>query len=214
MSDNSSGRKASVRRKTKETEIRVDIDLDHAAEPRVRTGVGFFDHMLDALGKHGRFALQIEAKGDLHIDQHHLVEDVGIALGSALRQALGSDLRILRFAHAYAPLDDALVRVVADISGRAFLHFDFTPSRDRVGEFDTDLVGEFYRAFVTNAEINLHVTLVHGSNPHHQIEALFKATALALRHAVTVDPTLTGIPSTKGTLAENAARLGKRSPRS
>lgn len=200
-------RSAEFRRKTRETEVRVMLDLDRPGPPSVDTGIGFFDHMLEALAAHGRLGLEVEARGDLHVDQHHLVEDVGIALGTALRDALGDDLRIRRFAHAYAPLDDALARVVVDVSGRACLRYDFSPSRPRVGSFDTDLVLEFYRALVSNARINLHATLVHGENTHHQIEALFKATALALRSAVEVDPSLETVPSTKGTLNEKSAQV-------
>ena len=163
--------------------------------------------MLEALAAHGRLGLDVEASGDLHVDQHHLVEDVGIALGTALRDALGDNLRIQRFAHAYAPLDDALARVVVDVSGRAYLNFDVTFSRPVVGGFDTDLVREFFQAFVANARINLHASLLHGHNAHHQIEALFKATALALRSALKIDAALTDVPSTKGALDEKAAQV-------
>jgi imidazoleglycerol-phosphate dehydratase len=199
-------RQAKVERKTSETEIRVRLGLDRPRKEPIRTGVGFFDHMLDALGRHGRLALAVEASGDLHIDAHHMVEDVGIALGTALRKALGADLRIRRFAHAYAPLDDALARAVVDVSGRAYLGWDVELARTRVGDFDTDLVEEFFRAFVQHAALNLHVTLLRGDNAHHQIEAIFKATALALRHALERDPTLEDVPSTKGTLDEEAAQ--------
>jgi imidazoleglycerol-phosphate dehydratase len=200
MAKSNAKRQAQVHRKTRETEIGLRLDLEAPTPVKVRTGVGFFDHMLESFAKHSRFGLEIEATGDLHVDQHHVVEDVGIALGCALREALEKDLRVCRFAHAYAPLDDALVRVVVDISGRAYLHFDVELSRPHVGGFDTDLVVEFFRAFVTNAGINLHATLLHGDNAHHQIEALFKATALALRRAVALDRSLEEVPSTKGTL--------------
>ncbi len=199
-------RVARIHRKTRETEVKLVLDLDQPGPPAIDTGIGFFNHMLEALAVHGRMGLEIEARGDLHIDQHHLVEDVGIALGAAFREALGNELRIRRFAHAYAPLDDALARAVVDISGRAFLHFDFKPRRSIVGGFDADLVAEFFQAFAANAKINLHASLLYGKNTHHQIEALFKAAALALRAAVERDPTLGAVPSTKGTLDEKAAR--------
>jgi len=208
MSSNMKKRIGKVRRKTRETEVRVEVDLDAPSPPDVRTGVGFFDHMLEALGVHGRLGLVIEGKGDLHVDQHHLVEDVGIALGSAIREALGGDLRIRRFAQAYAPLDDALARAVVDVSGRAYLHYGVTPSRDAVGGFDTSLVREFFQALTSNARINLHLDLVRGDNAHHQIEAAFKAFALALRDALAPDTGLTSVPSTKGTLSEESAQRG------
>ena len=192
-------RAARVERKTGETEILLALNLD-GGSIRVSTGVGFFDHMLHALAKHGRLGLTIEAKGDLHVDQHHLVEDVGIVLGTAFREALAVDLKVVRFADAYAPLDDALARVVVDLSGRAYLYYGVDVSRPHVGDFDTDLVREFFQAFVHNARINLHADLVRGDNAHHQIEALFKATALALRKAVERDATLDDMPSTKGTI--------------
>lgn len=206
MASRDAARRASVTRKTRETSIELVLDLDDAAMTSIATGVGFFDHMLTALAKHGRMSLQLKAEGDLHIDQHHLVEDVGIVLGTAFREALGPDLRICRFAQAHAPLDDALVRAVVDISGRAYLHYGVTLTRPQVGGFDTDLVREFFGAFVANAQINLHLDLLHGENTHHQIEALFKATALALRDAVRRDSNLKEVPSTKGTLNESAAR--------
>ena len=199
-------RRAEMRRETRETKIRIKLDLDRAHAPDLETGVGFFDHMLTALGTHGRFGLYVRAKGDLEVDQHHLVEDVGIVLGQALAGALGDERRIRRFAHAYAPLDDALARAVVDVSGRSYLAYNVTISRPLVGGFDTDLVREFFQAFVANAGINLHLDLIHGANAHHQIEALFKATALALRDAVALDAGLTDVPSTKGSLTEKAAR--------
>jgi imidazoleglycerol-phosphate dehydratase len=200
------GRRAEVVRKTRETQIRIRIDLDGPGAVEASTGIGFFDHMLEALGLHGRLGLRVEGKGDLVVDQHHLVEDVGIALGSALREALGDDLRIERFAAAHAPLDDALARAVVDVSGRPYLHYGVKVGRGRVGEFDTDLVEEFFRAFAHNARLNLHLDLLHGTNAHHQIEALFKATALALRAALEPRSDLGEVPSTKGALSEKAAR--------
>jgi imidazoleglycerol-phosphate dehydratase len=190
-----------VRRQTKETEIRLLLDLDGGGKTAIATGIGFFDHMLGALAAHARLGLVVEAKGDLHVDQHHLVEDVGIVLGTALRQALGDDLRIQRFASAYAPLDDALARAVVDVSGRAHLAYAAAISRPLVGGFDTDLVREFFQAFAANARLNLHLDLLRGENAHHQVEALFKAAALALRAALERDEGLAGAPSTKGTIA-------------
>ncbi len=206
MAAKATNRTAEVVRKTRETSIRLSLDLDESGTTEIQTGIGFFDHMLTALSKHGRMSLRVAAEGDLHIDQHHLVEDVGIVLGTALREALGSDLKVQRFAHAYAPLDDALARAVVDLSGRAYLHYGVTISRPTVGGFDTDLVREFFQAFTANAQINLHLDLLHGENAHHQIEAIFKATAIALRVAVARDASLTEVPSTKGTLTERAAR--------
>jgi len=193
-------RQAKIRRETKETRIELSLDLDDAEEVSIQTGVGFFDHMLQALATHGRLGLALEATGDLEVDQHHLVEDVGIVLGQALREALGENLRVQRFAHAYAPLDESLARAVVDLSGRAHLHYGVSVSRPHVGEFDTDLVREFFQAFASNARITLHLDLLHGDNAHHQIEAIFKAFALALRAAVRRDDTLRGVPSTKGTI--------------
>jgi imidazoleglycerol-phosphate dehydratase len=208
----SSNRQAEVRRETKETKISLRLDLDQAGTPKISTGVGFFDHMLEALAVHGRIGVELEAEGDLHIDQHHLVEDVGIVFGQALREALGEDLRIQRFAAAYAPLDDALVRAVVDISGRAYLYYGIEVSRPMVGDFDTDLVLEFFTALAANARLNLHLDLIRGHNAHHQIEASFKAFALALRSAVKVDAGLAEIPSTKGSLSEDEARKSSEDP--
>ncbi|MCH2582866.1 MAG: imidazoleglycerol-phosphate dehydratase HisB [Planctomycetes bacterium] len=202
----SSTRQAEVRRETKETKIFLRLDLDQAHAPKISTGVGFFDHMLEALAVHARIGVELEAEGDLHIDQHHLVEDVGIVFGQALREALGEDLRIQRFAAAYAPLDDALARAVVDISGRAYLYYGVEVSRPMVGDFDTDLVLEFFTALTANARLNLPLDLVRGHNAHHQLEASFKAFALALRSAVRVDSELSEVPSTKGSLSEDEAR--------
>ncbi len=199
-------RQAEIRRETRETKIHLRLNLDRADAPDLETGVGFFDHMLTALGTHGRFGLYVRAKGDLEVDQHHLVEDVGIVLGQAFAAALGDERRIRRFSHAYAPLDDSLARAVVDVSGRSYLAYGVTVSRPLVGSFDTDLVREFFQAFVSSAAINLHLDLIRGANAHHQIEALFKATALALRDAVALDRELKDVPSTKGSLTEKAAR--------
>ena len=199
-------RKTELKRTTRETSISIELDLDDPGRLEVRTGIGFFDHMLTALGSHGRMGLVIDATGDLDVDQHHLVEDVGIVLGSALREALGDDLRIRRFGHAYAPMDDALARAVVDLSGRGFLHYGVSIQRPAVGGLETDLVLEFFQAFASNARLNLHLDLLRGENAHHQLEALFKATALALRDAVTREACLRDVPSTKGKLSEQAAQ--------
>jgi len=199
-----------VERKTRETDLRIRLDLDRPGTPSVSTGIGFFDHMLTALAVHGRFGLEVAAKGDLEVDGHHLVEDVGIVLGTAIREALGKDLRIRRFAHAYAPLDDALARAVVDVSGRGYLHYRARIRRAMVGDFEADLAREFFGALAANARMNLHLSVLHGRNGHHQLEALFKALALALREALAVDPALASVPSTKGTIAEEDARRGRR----
>ncbi len=204
------GRRSEVDRKTRETDVRIRLDLDRPRQPRVSTGIGFFDHMLCALSTHGRFGLKLEARGDLHVDQHHLVEDVGIALGTAVREALGKDLRIRRFAHAYAPLDDALARAVVDVSGRGHLRFRAKFRRARVGDFEADLAREFFGALAQNARIDLHLSVLYGRNAHHQLEALFKSLALALRDALALDPALEEIPSTKGALSEAQARPSAR----
>ncbi len=206
-------RRAEVVRKTRETDIKLSVDLDRAAAPKVRTGVGFFDHMLTALATHGRFGLVVEARGDLHVDAHHLVEDVGIALGAAIREALGADLRIGRFGSAYAPLDDTLARAVVDVSGRGYLHYEASFRRAKVGDFEVDLAQEFFAALAANARINLHLNAIHGRNAHHILEALFKALALALRQALARDATLDAVPSTKGALSEREARRGQRRKR-
>lgn len=208
MAGSEKPRAAQVTRTTGETSVRLELDLDDPGKVEIQTGVGFFDHMLEALARHGRLGLKLEAKGDLHVDQHHLVEDVGIALGAALREALGDDLRIVRFAHAYAPLDESLARAVVDVSGRAFLWFQADITRPWVGGLETQLVREFFQAFAVNAKIDLHLDLIRGDNAHHQVEALFKALALALRQALRKDPSLSAVPSTKGTLSEKAAREG------
>ncbi len=199
-------RTAELVRKTRETEIRLRVDLDRPAPPRVSTGIGFFDHMLSALSTHGRLGLTVRARGDLHVDGHHLVEDVGIALGAAIREALGGDLRIRRFAHAYAPLDEALARAVVDASGRGHLTYAAEIRKGRVGDFEVDLAREFFEALAANARFTIHLEVIRGRNAHHQLEALFKALALALREALERDTSLGAIPSTKGVLSEAAAR--------
>jgi imidazoleglycerol-phosphate dehydratase len=194
-------RKASVRRTTKETDVEVAVDLDGSGIATVATGIGFLDHMLDLLGRHSRIDLKVAAKGDLHIDQHHTTEDVGIALGQAVKQALGDMRGITRYADLHLPMDEALTRVAIDISGRPFLVFKAAFGRDKIGEFDTELVREWFQAFAMNAGITLHVETLYGNNDHHIAESCFKGLARALRAAIAVDPRSAGeIPSTKGQL--------------
>lgn len=194
-------RTARIERSTLETRISVTVDLD-GGEIAVATGVAFLDHMLDALGRHGRFGLQVEASGDAAMDPHHTVEDVGIALGQAFRQALGDRAGIARYGHAYAPLDEALARVVVDCSGRPFLEFAVTMPEQTIGSsFASSLVEEFWRGLVINAALTVHVDLFRARNAHHATEAIFKAGALALREATRITGEPTHIPSTKGVLA-------------
>jgi imidazoleglycerol-phosphate dehydratase len=194
-------RRAEVVRKTKETQIRVVVDLDGSGQSQLATGIGFFDHMLDQLARHAALDLTVEAKGDLHIDGHHTVEDVGIAIGQALSQAVGDKRGIRRYGHAYVPLDEALSRVVIDLSGRPGLDWHVPFTRAMIGEFDVDLAHEFFQGFVNHALATLHVDNLRGDNAHHQCETVFKAFARALRMALEVDPRAAGIvPSTKGTL--------------
>jgi imidazoleglycerol-phosphate dehydratase len=194
-------RTAEITRNTTETKIRVAVDLDGTGRSQLSTGVGFFDHMLDQIARHGSIDLTIEAKGDLHIDAHHTVEDVGIALGQAVARALGDRKGIRRYGHAYVPLDEALSRVVIDFSGRPGLEWNVPFTRARIGEFDVDLAHEFFQGFVNHALVTLHVDNLRGANSHHQCETVFKAFARALRSAVEPDPRALGVvPSTKGTL--------------
>lgn len=194
-------RTASHSRKTSETEIQISINLDGTGETDIDTGIGFFDHMLDAFGRHGLFDLKVVAKGDVHIDAHHTVEDVGIVLGQALAQALGKKLGIQRFGQACVPMDEALVESVIDLSGRAVLAWGVSFERPMLGEMDTQLVEEFFRAFAGNGFFNLHVRQLAGHNAHHVAEAAFKSAARALRAAVALEPRIAGaIPSTKGAL--------------
>jgi imidazoleglycerol-phosphate dehydratase len=194
-------RKASVKRKTKETDVEVAIDLDGEGRASVATGIGFLDHMLDLLARHSRVDLDIKAKGDLHIDHHHTTEDVGIALGQALKQALGDMKGITRYADVHVPMDEALTRVALDISGRPFLVFEVPFVRAKIGTFDTALVQEWFQAFAMNAAVTLHVSTLYGSNDHHIAESCFKGLARALRAALAIDPRAANeVPSTKGTL--------------
>ena len=196
----STARTAEVTRDTKETRIRASINLDGSGAGMLDTGVPFLDHMLDQVARHGGFDLEISAKGDLHIDAHHTVEDIGITLGQALAQALGDKQGIRRYGHAYVPLDEALSRVVVDLSGRPGLAFKIDFVRARIGEFDVDLVHEFFQGFVNHAQVTLHVDNLKGDNAHHQAETAFKAFGRALRMAVEFDPRVKGVPSTKGAL--------------
>jgi len=195
-----SGRTATITRTTKETDVRVRLDLDGSGNGEVQTGVPFLDHMLLLFTKHGIFDLEVRCKGDLEIDPHHSVEDIGICLGMALDKALGEKKGIVRFAHAYYPMDEALARVVVDLSGRPYLVFRVAVERERVGDLDSELVEEFWKAVVTHARVNLHIELLYGRNAHHIFEAVFKAAARALAQASRTDPRIVGIPSTKGVL--------------
>jgi imidazoleglycerol-phosphate dehydratase len=194
-------RTGEVRRKTKETDLHVRLTLDGSGEGRIRSGIGFFDHMLEAFARHALIDLTIEGSGDLHVDGHHTVEDTGIALGQAIAQALGDRAGIRRYADALVPLDEALVRAVVDVSGRPYLsyHVDI-PKWQMLGDYDVFLTPEFFRALVLNAGLTAHLDLVRGDNPHHIVEATFKAFARALDAATALDPRVTGVPSTKGVL--------------
>ncbi|MBL8527805.1 MAG: imidazoleglycerol-phosphate dehydratase HisB [Burkholderiales bacterium] len=194
-------RAAQVTRKTLETEIDVALDLDGTGRATLATGVPFLDHMLDQVARHGMIDLDVAARGDLHVDAHHTVEDVGITIGQALANALGDKRGVRRYGHAYVPLDEALSRVVVDLSGRPGLEFHVAFTRPRVGEFDVDLVYEFFQGFVNHARLTVHVDNLRGRNAHHQVETVFKAFGRALRMAVEADPRAGGVaPSTKGSL--------------
>jgi len=194
-------RKARIARKTNETDIVVDIDLDGTGRHAMATGIGFLDHMLDQLSRHSLIDMQVAAKGDLHIDFHHTAEDVGIALGQAVKQALGDKQGIRRYASADLPMDGTLTRVAIDVSGRPFLIWKVAFTADKVGEMDTELFREWFQAFAMNAGVTLHVETFYGDNNHHIAESAFKALARALREAVEIDPRAADrIPSTKGTL--------------
>ncbi len=193
-------REASYKRETKETKIELSVCLDDPTEVNISTGVGFFDHMLEAFARHGRIGLSLHVDGDLHIDSHHTVEDAGIVLGKAVREALGDKVGIVRFGTSYVPMDDALGFVSLDISGRPFLHFEGEFNNPSLGNFDTELVKEFFQSFAFNAGITLHARVLYGENTHHMIEALFKALGRALSDAIKIDPNIKGVNSTKGLL--------------
>ena len=196
-----SKRNATVERNTLETQIRISLDLDGTGAGERQTGVGFFDHMLDQLASHGLFDIDVTASGDLHIDAHHTVEDVGIALGQAFAKALAEKRGLVRYGHAFCPLDEALSRVVVDLSGRPGLYFRADFTAERIGEFDTELVSEFWQGFVNHAGVTLHMDVLEGRNAHHMVESLFKAAARALRIACEQDPRRgSSLPSTKGAL--------------
>jgi imidazoleglycerol-phosphate dehydratase len=193
-------RKAVVKRKTRETDIELSLGLDGGGRSKIATGIGFLDHMLTSFATHGRFDLEVKCKGDLHVDAHHSVEDVGIALGQALKQALGDKAGIVRFGHAYCPLDEALSRCVIDLSGRPWLTFAVTFKAQRVGDMPTELFEDFFWAVADHGRLNVHLDLIRGRNGHHIAETLFKASSRALAMAVALDPRVKGVPSTKGSL--------------
>lgn len=201
MSTNPIERVAEVTRNTAETQIRVRVNLDGTGQAKLSTGIGFFDHMLDQIARHGLIDLEIEAQGDLHIDGHHTVEDVGITLGQAVAKAVGDKKGLRRYGHAYVPLDEALSRVVVDFSGRPGLTMHVPFKSGMIGAFDTQLAHEFFQGFANHALVTLHIDNLRGENAHHQCETVFKAFARALRMALELDPRMAGvIPSTKGTL--------------
>jgi len=194
-------REAHVNRNTLETQIEVRLNLDGVGKSKLMTGVGFFDHMLDQVARHGMVDLEVQAKGDLHIDAHHTVEDVGITFGQAFSQAIGDKKGVRRYGHAYVPLDEALSRVVIDLSGRPGLEYSVDYARGLIGVFDVDLVHEFFQGFVNHASVSLHIDNLKGRNAHHQAETIFKAFGRALRMAVEIDARASGtLPSTKGSL--------------
>ena len=193
-------RTAQIQRKTAETEIVLELSLDGSGQSQAQTGVGFFDHMLTLLAKHAAIDLQVKASGDLHVDQHHTVEDVGICLGQALREALGDKAGICRYGHFTLPMEETLATAAIDLGGRASLVCNAEFPTAKIGEFDSELVADFWQAVAANALCNLHITVHYGRNSHHIAEAIFKAVARALRMAVSPDPRITGVPSTKGTL--------------
>tara|TARA_B100000035_G_C21036278_1_gene571152 strand:+ start:4958 stop:5548 length:591 start_codon:yes stop_codon:yes gene_type:complete len=194
-------RNSSVERNTKETQIKINLNLDGTGISKLDTGIGFLDHMLDQIARHGLIDLEVQAKGDLHIDAHHTVEDIGITLGQAFAKAVGDKKGITRYGHCYTPLDEALSRVVVDISGRPGLELNANFKRALIGEFDVDLIYEFFQGFVNHALITLHIDNLRGDNAHHQVETIFKAFARALRMSLTIDPRQADkLPSTKGAL--------------
>ena len=194
-------RQSQITRNTSETEININLNLDGIGKAELDTGVPFLDHMLDQVARHGMIDLKISAKGDLHIDAHHTVEDIGISLGQAFTQAIGDKKGLRRYGHAFVPLDEALSRVVVDLSGRPGMKFNIIFVRARIGEFDVDLVNEFFQGFVNHAMVTLHIDNLSGDNAHHQAETAFKAFGRALRMAMELDPRAIGVvPSTKGSL--------------
>jgi imidazoleglycerol-phosphate dehydratase len=193
-------RTAPIARNTRETQIRLELNLDGSGQGSWQTGAGFLDHMLELFARHGAFDLKVEAKGDLQVDQHHTVEDVGICLGQAVKQALGDKKGIRRYGHFTLPMEETLATTAIDLSGRYYLTFQAAFDSAKIGDFDTELVEDFWQAFAANALCNLHILIHYGRNSHHKSEAIFKSAARALRMAVESDPRMTGVPSTKGTL--------------
>lgn len=193
-------REAEIRRKTNETDVYVKINIDGKGIASVDTGIGFLDHMLTLFSKHGLFDLQVVAKGDLHVDTHHTVEDVGITLGQAFSKALGDKMSIKRYGVSYVPMDEALLRTVVDISGRPYLYYKVKLNSTFIGNFETETVEDFFRAFAFNSLITLHVEMLHGRNAHHIIEGAFKSLGRALDEATKIDDRVDGVPSTKGSL--------------
>lgn len=193
-------RSAVVERKTKETQIALSLNIDGTGQNTISTGIGFLDHMLCLLSGHGRFDLILECKGDLYVDVHHTAEDIGIVLGKAISEALGKRESIKRYGTSYIPMDESLALVSLDLSNRSYLYYDVAFSTSRIGEMDTEMFEEFFRALCVNAGMTLHIKLLHGKNNHHIIEAVFKAFARALREAASIDPEIKGVLSTKGTL--------------
>lgn len=194
-------RKATISRKTNETDVALSINLDGTGSYKIDTGVGFLDHMIDQLSRHSLIDMEIKVKGDLHVDAHHTTEDVGIALGLALKEALGDKKGITRYADAHLPMDETMTRAAVDVSGRPFLVWDVTFTKDKIGDFDTELFEEFFNAFAQNSGITLHIANLYGRNNHHIAESCFKAVARALRQAIELDPRQADrVPSTKGTL--------------
>ena len=191
-------RTATINRNTNETKIELRLNIDGSGQYDNKTGVGFFDHMLDLFAKHGYFDLYVRCDGDLHVDDHHTIEDVGIALGQAFKEALGDKAHINRYGSAYVPMDEALARSVVDLSGRFYLHYEASFVRNRIGAMSTEMVNHFWYSFAEHNPMNLHITVLSGTNAHHKIEAIFKATARALREAVHRDTTNSRTPSTKG----------------
>lgn len=193
-------RTASIERNTFETKIQLSLNLDAQEPVSIDTGVGFFDHMLTLMARHGRFSLVVKADGDLHVDSHHTVEDVGIVLGQALKEALGDKTGINRYGTSFVPMDETLGLASLDLSGRSYLVFDCTFDNPKLGNFDTELVEEFFQGLAFNVQMNLHLKILHGKNNHHKSESLFKATGRALREAITINPEIQGVNSTKGLL--------------
>lgn len=193
-------RTAKINRKTGETDITVELNIDEQTGIDIDTGVGFFNHMLTLFAKHGRSGLKVKAKGDLDVDVHHTVEDTGIVLGECFKQALGKKEQIERYGNAFVPMDETLAQVTVDLSGRSYLVFNAELENPRLGSYETEVTEDFFQAFAFNAEMNLHANVLYGRNTHHKIEALFKATARAMRAAVTINPEIKGVNSTKGVI--------------